>query len=158
MVRNRWEYHWKAWERWRRSEKIRYMTLRRSQSCLHCCFDSLVLIGSDLCQFWVDFCIRRCVLKVFSTAFWICNLSNCQFNRFLWNRRHGTAPVTLSPSLSISALRSGPVRFLHFFCRTETGPVLESSRTQKNRTGTGKNWWKPFQTGSDRSWNKCIKT
>ena len=38
-----------------------------------------------------------------------------------------------------SALKSGPVRFLHFFCRTETGPVLEVSKTQKNRTGTGKN-------------------
>ena len=57
-----------------------------------------------------------------------------------------------------SALRSGLVRFLHVFCRTETGPVLEVSRTQKNRTGTGKNRWKPVQTGSDRSWNKCIKT
>ena len=41
----------------------------------------------------------------------------------------------------ISALKSGPVRsgFCTFFCRTETGPVLEVSRTQKNRTGTGKN-------------------
>ena len=27
MVRNRWECHGKAGERWRRSEKIRYMTV-----------------------------------------------------------------------------------------------------------------------------------
>ena len=46
-----------------------------------------------------------------------------------------------------SALRSGPVRFLHLFCRIETGLVLEVSRTQKNQTGTGKNRWKPVWTG-----------
>ena len=52
------------------------------------------------------------------------------------------------------ALKSGPVRF---FGRTKTRPVLEVSKTQKNRTGTGKNRRKPVQTGLDRSWNKCIK-
>ena len=46
-------------------------------------------------------------------------------------------PIVIS--FDASALRSGPVRFLHFFCRTKTGPVLEVSRTQKNQTGTSKN-------------------
>ena len=51
--------------------------------------------------------------------------------------------------LSNSTLRSGAVRFLHFFCRTETVPVLEVSRTGPEPVKTDENRFKQVRTGPE---------
>ena len=59
---------------------------------------------------------------------------------------------------TISALRFGPVPVLDpSGLKPQTEPVLGTSKSQKNQTGTGKNRPKPVQTGSDQLRNQCSK-